>query len=102
MLTRVRAFVTRLRLAWRLAGCAEGEALARIVPLLSSETMAGAVFGVQKTGLDISLKAAKNEALRAEAIEWAGHWYREQGLTAHPWQVRFCVEWAVGKLKGYL
>jgi hypothetical protein len=65
-------------------------------------TYTGAVFGVHKCGLDVSLKAAHNEHLRAEAIEWAGHWYKEHGLAPHPWDVRLCVELAVGQLKGYL
>ena len=76
--------------------------LAALDLLLDSPAMEGALWAVTKTGLDVSLKAAQNEQLRAEAVEWAGHWHREHGVPVHPWQVRACVELAVGKLKGYL
>jgi hypothetical protein len=102
MWTRIKVFVARLKSAWMLAGCHDHAALLRIVDLLGSDTMDGATFAVQKNGLDTSLKAAQNDALRAEAIQWASHWYKERHLSPHPWDVRMCVELAVGKLKGYL
>jgi hypothetical protein len=100
MWTALRQWVARLRWAWAIAPHMPW--LAQLSTLRTSQTYTGAVFGVHKCGLDVSLKAAHNEHLRAEAIEWAGHWYKEHGLAPHPWDVRLCVELAVGQLKGYL
>ena len=100
MFTRLRAFVARLRFAWGVSlSCPWLLSLAR---LTGSDVYQGAEYGVKKAGLDVSLKGAQNEHLRREAIEWAGHWYREHGVTPHPWDVRMCVELSVGHLKGYL
>jgi hypothetical protein len=100
MWQRLRTFLAHLRTAWRLAWTTPW--VPALAELVASPVYQGALYGVRKCGLDASLKGAQNEALRREAIEWAGHWYREQGLRPHPWEVRVCVELAVGQVKGYL
>jgi hypothetical protein len=107
MLTTLRKVGARIRLAWRLSwgtrhATDRRDTLAALDLLLDSAVMEGAIWAVQKTGLDVSLKGAQNEMLRAEAVEWAGHWCAEHHVGSSPWQVRVCVELAVGQLKGYL
>jgi hypothetical protein len=100
MFTRLKQFIARLRFAWNFASRMPW--MISLVDLAASTTYKGAEYGVQKAGLDTSLKGAHNETLRCEAIEWANHWYRDQHISPHPWEIRICVELAVGRLKGYI
>ena len=75
----------------------------RIFRLIKSSVveMEGAAFAAEKSHLDTSLKAATNEDLRAEAIQWARAYCRDMDYEPHEWKLRFFVELAVGAMKGY-
>lgn len=101
MLTRLRAWWRLMQRRWALLRSPHVEALERVEEILGSSTYRGALYACRKGHVDANLKAAHNEALRREAVEWAGHWYREAGLKPHPWDVRLAIELAVGHVKGY-
>lgn len=101
-MTRLRMLWRRLRLAWTLARSPHLSTLPVLLTILDGRVYEGCTWAVRKTGLDVSLKGALNEQLRAEAIQWAKAWCREYGVQAHPWVLRIGVELAVGRLKGYL
>jgi hypothetical protein len=107
MLTWMRGTWARVRLAWRLVwntrqDAAHLYAIDQIDRLLSSVTMAGATWATRKTAMDASLKGAQYNQVRAETVEWTKAYCAERGVVPTSWQLRVCIELAVGRAKGYL
>jgi hypothetical protein len=97
----LKALFARLRLAWRLSVSPHASTLVLVAGLLDSPIYEGALFACRKGQADRDIKAAGNELLRSQAVEWSYHWYRDRGMAPHPWQVRLAIELAVGELKGH-
>lgn len=106
MLTWLRARWARAILGWQVAWSPIEEAdLARVHAinrLLSSDVMTAARWAVHKTTMDGSLKGAKYNQVRAETVEWTKAYCAQHGVTPTNWQVRVCIELAIGQADGLL
>lgn len=92
-----------LKRAWKVLWLGESYCrLLKSMDYIDSPKYKAAVYAVTKVGLDPILSKGRHEVKRAEALEWMGHWLKENNTNATEWEKRFLVELVVGIKAGYL